>query len=340
MIDQLIKIGQELEPGLRDLFSNEAYRRMIIGVSLDVDPYWEAAELFSLYGRFDRWYDRFDGYIGKRPNYRDGYEYFDSLYGSLYRTRRALENIPADFDYRPGNWSSYCISMRYPRDASPVLIRVSINAPLNPNDERFPTVFRERFAIIYEEKKTPAKLITTDLTDFAKKISSRLFSRRYGAAPEVFSEDHSQSGTIGGILRGVLTNKLYLVTCGHVLGDKGSIALSGKRGRRRLGEVVHFAMPPVSLTPDACSAITHPDERSVDISVVALQVPNSDIPDIENLTVPGSITPVSEIRINDEITFLGKKSGRVKARMGPLTLWYPFEQKGIQRCFGLSKNNT
>src|SRR6266481_6076289 len=150
MMGELIGIADKIEYNLRGFLSNTPFRRAIRGVFLDVDEYWESAQL----------HHRIGSPFLSRYGYLDHDEL--SFYRSMFQTELFFKDLGTEVDhFRPQWWYRHCQAMGYPRSANPVIIRVILkeNSPVEKiefptNYEGYPIVYESRPRIVLSPRRT------------------------------------------------------------------------------------------------------------------------------------------------------------------------------------------
>lgn len=330
MMQQLIELGTELEFALREFFGAQQFGNAVRGVSLDVDDYWEHSELF--YNQkgsrdFPMFYP-FDYY-----EYRNRYDRQNN-YWQLIREYRKNPYYKTDFSYRPRDWQEHCLSMGYPENSSPVIVRVTLLEDKYYMVKELPRQFNEQYPIIYERKTLNKAVKTSNPLRWLSKGFNWLRGIPENRAPAIARINPVTHGTAGGILEGVHTSGTYIVSCAHVMGKTGTSIHKKYAGGKQIAQVVHHAIPPLCHPADPCSEVTDPQLRSIDVAIAQLTVPDAELFEMGTVTIPNKIAAVSEIRKNDRVTFTGKVSGLVEARIGKLTLWDQVNFIDGVRCFG------
>lgn len=324
MIGELMRIADEIEPGIRDFFRRSWFNRSIRGVSLDVDDYWEFAELtresglhsYSCSGRFGDLEDL----AGHRLS---------------FQIQSLSRNFPPWMDFRPDWWSDHCRWMHYPDNANPVIIRVLLKQAEKITATDLPRNF-ENYPIVYEFRPPNRAVGSIGTIDWLARVFG--LGRSSTRAPSIGRASPNTAGTLGGILGGGDPRTRYLVTCAHVLGPAGTDVyepgpFEGKSSQR-IGLVKHWSMPPLRVADDPCSAEAAPSASRVDMAVAELAIDEDSLARVGTVTRVNNIRPITAIRKNDRVTFTGKTKGRVDARIGALTLWDQIEFPDGVRCFG------
>jgi hypothetical protein len=312
MMNELIRIADELEPGLRDLFSG--LQKSIRGVLIDVDDFWEFMQ----------------------ETYHSGYPR-DERRELMQILRLLAPHYQQDWAYRPTNWVQHCRTMGYPKDSNPIVIRVILKERSKIETSDLPRTY-SGYPIIYEVRPTNRALVATGLLDRLGEAFGWLRARETRNAPSIGRAEPNSAGTLGGILGGADPQKSYLVTCAHVLGPPGTHVYQpgpyeGKTSKL-IATVRHSKIPNCGATEDPCSEPTTPDAARVDLAVAQLTVGFDSLRETGAITTPSSVQAISNIRKNDRVSFVGKTRGRIEAKIGALTVWDQIEFTDGVRCFG------
>ncbi len=324
MMGELIGIADKIESNLRGFLT--PFRRAIRGVFLDVDEYWESAQLHHRIG--SPFLSRY-GYLNHEEL---------SLYRSMFQTELFFKDLGTDLDhFKPQWWDRHCQAMGYPPSANPVNIRVILkeNSPVDKIE--FPTNY-EGHPIVYEYRPANRAIATPDLMDRLAEAVGWLKERRAERAPSIGRANPNTAGTLGGILVGTDARKKYLVTCAHVLGPAGTDVyqpgpFEGKHSKP-IGTVNYFKIPVLGRSDDPCSEPAVPDATRLDLAVAELGVGADLLHGMGAITTVNDLRPIVAMRKNDRVTFTGKTRGRIDAKMGSLTLWDQVEFLDGVRCFG------
>lgn len=327
MMDQLINIGAELEFQLRDFFSGRQFRDSVRGVSIDIDNYWEHSELFSNQKRSRDFFPYYPF------DYRDEVDGQDDFW-QLIREYHKNTYHKTDFSYRPHDWHAYCEHMGYPENSGPILIRVTLKEKEYFQLGDLPRQFNQQYPIIYESRPQNKAIKSSSRWQWLSKGINWLRGIPENRAPAITRKRPWAHGTVGGMLQGIHSSRSYIVSCGHVMGDLGTSVYKQYNNIRKIGEVVYHFMPPLCDPRDPCSNTTDPQLQSIDVSVARLTVPDKELFDMGRVVMPNKIASISEIRKNDRVTFTGKVSGVVEAKIGALTLWDQINFADGTRCFG------
>jgi hypothetical protein len=318
MMGELIGIADQIESELRDFFS--PFKRFIRGVALDVDDYWEVTE--SAY----HW--------GDIPFLLDG-RHLDVLSAKRFlRQVHGLGTPKAALGFRPPNWKEHCRAMGYPQDADPVVVRAYLRQESSGEIRDFPRSFGKH-PIVYEVRQEN-RALSWSLSWIAEKLRLSGSDRK---APSIGGTNPNTAGTLGGLLYGGNGDRKYLVTCAHVLGEVGTDAyhpgpFEGKRSQA-IASVVYRQLPGIMMGHESCSERTMPGAPSLDLAVAELRVETESIGQMGAIEPVNDICSIGQMRRNDRVSFTGKVSGVVEAKLGPLTLWdqIRFPDDSL-RCFG------
>jgi hypothetical protein len=319
MMDALIRIGDEIQPRLREFLGKSGFSNAIRGVSLDVDEYWEFAEFGEKLGY---WY-----YYGYSSDNEIG-----AARRLSFQAWSLTTFLHARMDMRPSWWKEHCRAMGYPEGADPVIIRVVLKEREKLENADLPRSFG-LYPISYEFRPPNRALGAFDRL-------AQLLGRDKdpSKALSIGRADPNTAGTLGGLLCGQDSRVKYLVTCAHVLGPPGTSVyqpgpFEGKKSEL-IGSVSHSRIPGPASTDDPCSEQTTPNAARLDLAVAELAVDPDSLRSLGRITTANAIRPVPAIRKNDRVTFTGKTRGRVDAKVGALTLWDQIEFSDGVRCFG------
>ncbi len=324
MMDQLLRRADELRPGLQDILSTLISANVVQGAVLEVDRYW-----------FDYYTQRY----ARRTWEDDLYE--EALF-YLYNPREW------DFNLRPPGWDRHMKVMGYPEGSGPLIVRVILYPPTEHKDNvpltdgnSFPRSFAGS-PLIYETRPVLEALsllervrhVFTGISPFSSDVDGQ-------HSPAVISVGKSvpkpTAGTLGGFLRCPVTNKRYLVSCAHVLGDNNTLVYTPgpyeNRGMDEIGIVQLSQIPPLQGPGQPCNQWAMPNGASLDVAVAEI-LPGgplsehfTDQPRWVTLRLACSMTP------NDRVSFTGKVSGRVSAYLGGCTIWHSINFADGPRCF-------
>lgn len=320
MYEQLFSLGQEIKTQLKEYFPHKNH----YGVSLDVDEYWDLSQMLSVINRYR---DSEFYYRNRLYNYTDNPIYADEIRVLYYR----LNNYPkVDLSFRPIDWESYCRNQGYPRNAMPVIIRVKPKETVLKERLSHVTIYGNIYPVIYESVNKPTKLIS----NFFKPLTKYLLPKLSLAPCIIVKTPRYTSGTIGGVLYGNRTGKTYLSSCAHVMHVIGNNVYCKNNNLTSVGVVRFSSIPELSQYDDPCNIDTNPDLHSLDVALAEITVPLNRINYLEKLIKPNSIFPIKDMRPNMKVSFVGKSSGRVDARLGALTIWDQIESVSGKRCFG------
>jgi hypothetical protein len=320
MMAELIRIGDALQPRLREFLGNSWFSSTIRGVFLDVDDYWEFAELSEQFGyRFDY-----------------GYPWENDLetatYRRLFQAWSLTQSHYIDMKRRPHWWAQHCQAMGYPENAEPIIIRVVLKEGGKAVSTDLPRNF-EGYAITYEFR--PPNRAVGRYGWFGQILRRH---GKHGKALSIGRTNPNTAGTLGGILGSADPQARYVVTCAHVLGPPGTDVYQpgpyeGKKSEF-IGSVRHWTIPALGSTDDPCSEQATPNAARLDLAVAELTVDPSSLRNLGTIATANTIRPIPAIRKNDRVTFTGKTRGRIDAKVGLLTLWDQIEFADGVRCFG------
>jgi hypothetical protein len=321
MMDELIRVADQIEPGLRDLFSG--LQKSIRGVLIDVDDFWEFMEHSHRYARYSPWYN-------SRDEHRE-------LMQIMRLSNPYYQDWAAEWDYRPNNWAEHCLKMGYPEKSNPIVIRVILKEDSKIQTSDLPRT-HSGYPIIYEVRPTNRALVATGLVDRLGEAFGWLRARETRNAPSIGRAEPNSAGTLGGILGGADPQKSYLVTCAHVLGPPETYVYQpgpyeGKTSKV-IARVKHSKIPNCGATDDPCSEPATPDAARVDLAVAELTAGFDSLHGTGAITTPSSVQVISNIRKNDRVSFVGKTRGRIEAKIGALTVWDQIKFTDGVRCFG------
>jgi hypothetical protein len=326
MMDQLIRLAEELENRLRDLL--DRFSSNIRGVFLDVDSYWEYTQLGDAL-RYD-----FPNEIFYRSTARIFYSGGANVEGlrQFAQSHMASFRLKTDLGFRPADWDEHCRNMNYPQGASPVIIKVILKRNVHRFEE-LPARL-DNYPIIYEVSYSNHALSFSGLLERARQSIRSFVVNTQKSVVSLTTYYPRSRGTLGGVLKDSSTGAHYMVTCGHVAGQV-DLEIHNKRNRpSRIGIVRHVAMPPLAKIDGSCGEALNPSLRSIDLSLAELRVPLTDLKKLGAVYTADKTCTVSEMRINFHVSFHGKTSGIVQAKIGPLTIWDEITFNDGKRCFG------
>lgn len=329
MMGQLMGIGNEITSELTSVLYSTELKNSMRGAQLDVDDYWEFAELINHFSRDSFPYYYLYPYRTRRRSY-----YWDQL-RLLYQIRN-IKNIKTDLNFRPSNWNEHCKMMGYPKDSGPIIIKILLKDKVNEKKADLPRSFAN-MPIIYEVRSSKNRAVA--FNGFADNIKSIIRSLIRGdKAPSIGKYDPKTTGTLGGIFKSSDPYKSYLVTCGHVLGPPDTRVYNFDffltRTVGQIAKVVYYKIPEISSFENPCNENTNPELRSIDLAIAELNTSIDSVQKLGNIANVNSVCPINGIRKNDLVTFNGKVSGITKAKIGALTLWdQVYFPEGL-RCFG------
>jgi hypothetical protein len=316
MMNELIRIGDEITASLRDILS--PYGRLIRGVLLDVDDYWEFSEL----ARGFRHHFTYESVMGGHWSY----------YRKLFQVQSLHEHHRPEMQFRPYWWEEHCQAMGYPSKASPVIVRVILKEESRREVTELPRSFLD-YPIVYEFRGANRGLSMNELYQRLSDVVGRRSEQRMRRAPSIGRATPNTAGTLGGLLTGSDPTKIYLVTCAHVLGPPGTDVYQpgpyeGKRSQS-IANVKHWSIPNPGMFGDPCSGPTNPDAGRLDLAVAESAIGAEMLRGMGNLASVNSVRPITAMRKNDRVIFTGKTSGRKVAKVGALTLWDQIEFTGL-----------
>jgi hypothetical protein len=361
MMDELLRLADELHRGLQEELSEAIRRSIVQGALLEVDRYWYWSAVKQLASR---------GQL-PRPSIDDPRFHSDLPAWVLAQT--TYEPIRLDWTYRPWDWKQHCKAMGHQggdgEGPDPVIIRVLLRDPaeawrlvygeslgvgpfaagLDRFDlQRLPRSFRYH-PIIYELR--PSAVSTSMLTTTFDRFRTMIWGpkdRTWPADISIGRADPNTSGTAGGCLWDPRSGRYYVVSCAHVLGLDGTEVYSPGpfegRDSRPVGRVRYSSIPPRKPFEMACAIDVVPDAGRLDVAVAELYAgaPRAN-------GGPHRVRAIAQIHPFQPVIYGGIVSGTVEAQINALTIWqeflfHPFEDrpfgasywdepKGF-RCFG------
>jgi len=324
MMFELLKVGREIRNSLSEFLDGfYGLSSLIRGVALDFDDYWDT----SLIG------DRY---------FWNGSYYADPL--QSLRKERQFHLTYNELDtkimsYRPQKWDEHCKLMSYPTDGNPIIIKVYINyhhyhAFSSLSEREIPRSFKN-YPIVYEFRK-PNKAMANFFNLNA--ISDLLNFKLKRKAISIKAQNSIETGTLGGLLFDTSSRSPYIVTCAHVVGDVGSNAryrrLKWMNRYEHLGSVNYRKIPDTIVSDEICNGRANPRACKVDVALIKCEVPLNELAENGIVTKVNSIRSISSMSRNDIVSFNGKTSGRIEARLGAVTLWDTVFFGNERRCFG------
>lgn len=333
MIRQLLNIAQEIRAGLLKEFAQYAsedsqeHPFRVHGISLEVDRYWTASFLTN---------------IARRSWPIDSFSH-------AFFSRHSRPKW--DIKYRPDDWDEYCKvnGFEHPCSkglSSPIRLRAYLEPTRqwsqNESDSSFrvdkwPTSF-ESYPIIYEV--TPRASAVSLWPALSSIFKNHRHSRSWVS---IGQRDPRTAGTLGGYLALSNSPNALAVSCAHVMGIEGTDLYSpgpyeGKQSEV-LGKVRKHWIADLKTERKPCSFGHFPDACGLDLAIAEL--PRSTMERF--LPFPFHIDEVRSTDFMEQdsiVTFCGKRSGFVEARISGVSIWKEIEtpqfgtgQSGV-RCFG------
>ncbi|NWL03629.1 hypothetical protein DM790_22650 [Flavobacterium collinsii] len=322
MYDKLISFGNEIEPRLREHFPSDSY----CGVSIDLDQFWETTEMIDLLAKNRiAYYDWF--YLHER--YWETHLFWDYI---RYQYSRERFFLSGDINLYSKNkyWDKYCKDLGYPENLSPVIIRVKPKSNMDSKKEEFINIGYQNFRVIYE-KNDPVKFIKGN---FLNRIKSYFLRKKLLAPSIIIKGWNVGAGTVGGLLIAENSKRIFLVSCAHVMRKTGNLVCNESNRLHPIAKVVHTSIPEITDSTTPCNCNSNPELYGVDIALAEIDVRIDQIENIHKLECPTYISSISELSPYTKVSFIGKSSGRVEARLGPLTIWHKINSNEGSRCFG------
>ncbi|PSK94170.1 hypothetical protein B0I18_101323 [Taibaiella chishuiensis] len=309
-----------MEEILREYFPTDRY----YGVALSVDNYWSYYQTLEVMEAREHPYWH---YLLRLAFFNKTHQPPPSMWDIEF-LYPFLKTIKFDFSSRPLGWREHCALNYYPENSSPVVIIV--NPKLRtPRESDFINVGEYSYRVVYDNGQ-PSRAIYNPVVGFFDE-----FIFRKKMAPSVLVKSPKvTTGTLGGILCGHATGKKYLASCAHVLQTIGNDVFSQHKRFEKIGKVIHTEIPDLSALNDTCSIEHNPDLHSIDIALAEMTTSPNRIKNLNKLAKADKIAKISEMSPNMKVSFTGKSSGTVEARLGPLTLWDQIEFEEGKRCFG------
>lgn len=240
-----------------------------------------------------------------------------------------------DLNYRPKGWAEHCKLVGL-SETSPVFFIV---IPRDPEDLKHASDLPrevEGYSIIY--KYYPRCEGLSWLSDKVSRPLANFFDRfRSVSELSIGRSKPDTAGTLGGILRSPVTNRLYIVSCAHVLGpDMTEVFRPGPYRGKNPTRVAHvrfsqLAEPTPQDTPCHPDFIQNPGR--LDVAVAEVFVEPSQFLNLVAATRAKHVRDFKHMRLHDEVYFVGKESGLVQAQIEHLVVWDEVEIDGERRCF-------
>lgn len=317
MMEEMIRIAEELRVPLYGRLSNTTIRPFIQGAILEVDRYW-------YYWWADQGISIISGDIAR-------------VVKPVASLAHPTTPLAQPSQARPVDWPNHCKAMGYPYGASPFVIVVILrDHPRTPHRD-LPRDFNAH-PIRYEVR--PPAVATNLIRDM-----SVAFGKSDAKPLSIGRTEPNTAGTLGGFLYCPATDRKLIVTCAHVLGPVNSAVyvpgpFEHKRSRR-IGTVLFSAIPPLKQGGE-CNLMAMPLAGRLDVSV-ANYTPDDEIAmDIEPAPLVNRLRTVAQMVPYQPVEFIGKESGCVKAQLGGVTLWHEIETESFgdgnakgSRCFGV-----
>lgn len=333
LISQLLEIAQDIRADLLKMFlqfaseDRQEFPFRVHGISLEVDRYWIASFLHK---------------IARRPWPIDPFSH-------AFFSRHSRPNW--DMNYRPDDWHDYCKGNGFHDPNSETLPSpIRLRAYLEPTRlfsptkatpsftlEKWPTSFAT-YPIVYEvTPRASAVSLWPALSSIFNKCSS---SR---ASVSIGQRDPLTAGTLGGYLALRNSPNMLAVSCAHVLGVEGTELYSpgpyeGQQSEA-LGYVRKHWIADLKKERKPCSWEYFPDACGLDLAVAEVTRATME----RYLPFPfhiDEVRPTDCMEQDSIVTFCGKESGFVEARISGVSIWKEMEtnqfgtgQSGI-RCFG------
>lgn len=345
MFDHLLRIADEIRAGLQERFTSGIKQAFIQGALLEVDSYWYRCAVL-----------RASGYWGALPLLYLTDDIDPLRWAHFMAT---FEDITLDWSYRPPRWKDHCKSMGYlmedAEEPEPIVIRVllrehkeaervrasrqtagetketEVGAELNQWE--LPRRYHG-YPIVYEIR--PSAVATSGLTKFIEYILPWPGRNTAAKAASVGRSDPNTSGTAGGRLINPRTGQTYVVSCAHVMGLHGTRVFSpGGGSGRYLGDVRFSSISPLNVANTVCDVELAPHAGRLDVAVAELR--DGDSLSTESLDLVKSISALQRFQA---VTFTGRVSGKVEARMNALSIWNELQTPQFGdgpagwRCFG------
>lgn len=222
---------------------------------------------------------------------------------------------------RPPAWDVHCRTMGYPDASSPIVIRVAFReAGVLRAAAELPLAFRE-YPILYESRP-----------------ECRALGNAVPVGAAVSGPPPTRAGTAGGFLRDTQSDKKYVVSCAHVLGEEGEQIYQHRQGLSAnpvpIGVVrLSIVAPPKALNL-ACNRHTHANPDALDLAVAALEDRLKVSPTRARSTWPQFVTPISRMSTGDPVTITAHNGRLVQGELGSLALYHEISVEGQNRCFG------
>jgi hypothetical protein len=291
------------------------------GLDLRFDDYWYTSTAQMFRERYE-WYEQLE-------QYAVDYHWVVGKEHEIERQRRLRENVSYLFDHHSKpvfrnspQWDLRCRSKGYPEGSLPITFRVTLRE--QENEKLFAELPRsfEQFPVVYEVRPPAVGLSAGPSVKASGDIGR--------SSPPV-------SGTVGGFLRDQVSKQNYLLSCAHVLGNIGDHVTSpgGSSSGLQVGIVVHSILPSLQTNPGSCSSKSHPTiPYHLDLAIAELDPVVVPDPHVNGIGIPSSITPFISMKQGDQVSLVGKASGRVDAEIDALTVFHEIDIDNQPRCFG------
>ncbi len=351
MFDHLLRIADEIRGGLQKTLVTGIQQSLIQGALLEVDSYWYRSAVLKQ-----------SGYWGAIPLLYLTDDFNPLRWAQFMST---FGNFDLDWLYRPPYWQEHCESIGYCSEElqspAPIVIRVllrypkdaqrrnasrppSFEPPYYSSEARGETFAQvrelhlprsyDRYPIVYELR--PAAVATSAFTRLFEHILP--WVGKTAQPPSVVSvgrRNPNTSGTAGGRLLDPRTGKSYVLSCAHVMGPNQTTVFSRDIGGKHIGDVRFSSISPLNVSNTVCDVDNAPYAGRLDIAVAELL-------DSSYVPTPGlhGVKSISRLQKFQNVTFTGKISGRVEARMNALSIWNELETPDFGagdpgwRCFG------
>jgi hypothetical protein len=141
-------------------------------------------------------------------------------------------------------------------------------------------------------------------------------------------------GTLGGFLWNTNDSTYQAMSCAHVLGPIGR-AYSPQPNifgsKTEIGRVTYCAMPTSPSTN--CNRKIQPNAPVVDLALVTIDggmATSIQVPGVGKIT---SDTPIADMDQDDQVVFVGQKSGHTPAKVAEMNIWKELKINGAPTCF-------
>jgi hypothetical protein len=319
MIDLLIQRAESLRAGfqvmLRDFFGSGDVQ----GATMEIDPYWY------------EWAVRQHGFTGENwfTNFLRHFPYQD------YREWK--------FDVLPKDWNNYCEVMGYGEATNPLVIRIILRHPIEQDVTGLGSLPRtyNGYPLLYEVRPP---VVATGLVRELSRFIGLGMSDGVLNPVSVGRAEPRTSGTLGGFLRCLATDRYYLVSCAHVFGT-GSAQVYTPGPFENLSStpigVIRFAeIPPLKGAGQDCNLDAVPNAGRLDLAVAEWIPPGNIAQAIAPKPSVHIVRRCAKMNPYQPISFVGKVSGLVQAQLSAVTLWHEIEIENFGdgpmgiRCFG------